>query len=353
MQEQEKVSQNGKHRQSDDMNAQGLELAASMIREILVDFFGSLIPGFLFVMFAVPMVIWTLAMLLGIDATAWEAIFSPNFAIPSSVSSMLVFLVIALSYVLGFVFSRGDTQTPDQKSIAYILNKNRKNRDIGRDVIQERSSAEAIRESHSEQTSQLTCRNKQFCRDLSRSEGAQFPYSHLGEYLEARGLDGLAAHVPWRGKANSIDNRSKMFINILKIRLQAWNPRKCGDITRNEAHVRMMSSSWYAAQLLQWVYLALLALILAAWSLHQAWQHQFQPGFQFLSLIVTVLLVLLFAAMLLRRAIVTFLHYQRVREIVFVLGTAEAALKQDCDWIFDGFVAPPDQAKVVPSSQNG
>ncbi len=335
--------------QPDDMNAQGLELAASMIREILVDFFGSLIPGFLFVMFAVPMVIWTFAMLLGRDPNAWKAIFSPNFAIPSSVSSMLVFLVIVLSYVLGFVFSRRDPKTPDQKSIAYILNKNRKNRDTDRDVIQERSPIGAGREIHSEQTPQLTCRNKQSCRALSRSEGAQFPYSHLGEYLKARGLDDLAAHVPWRGKANSIDNRSKMFINILKIRLQAWNSRKCGDITRNEAHVRMMSSSWYAAQLLQWVYLALLALILAAWSLHQVWNHQFQSGFQFPNLITTVLLVLLFAATLLRRAIVTFLHYQRVREIVFVLGTAEAAFKQGCNWIFDGFDAPSDQAQVASS----
>ena len=57
----------------------------------------------------------------------------------------------------------------------------------------------------------------------------------------------MAKIVPRKGE-KGLDHRTKMFLNILKIRLQLAAADKCGEIVRNEAHVRMMSSVWYAAR---------------------------------------------------------------------------------------------------------
>jgi hypothetical protein len=140
-------------------------------------------------------------------------------------------------------------------------------------------------------------------------------------------LDHLAKRVPWQGNSETIEKRSKMFINILKIRLQHWNPRQCVEIVRNEAHIRMMSSVWYAARLLQQVSLVLLvvAAVLCRWK---------EPALSEISLVV---LTLFLGVEWLRRAITTFLHYQRVREIVFVLESAHVAWREGCSYIFEGF----------------
>ncbi len=342
---------NENHR-PEDVTAQGLDLAASLIRELFVDFLGSLFPGFLFTMFAVPMVLWTGAVLLGRGLPDWSGI-APPFQVPNSV---LFSLLIVVSYVVGFVFSRRDPKVPDQKSLAYILRKDW--RDIERAVVRprpRRSEHELDPETMGKAARLFRRLNpgnwaimrrwveiaaewfpslkiKMESKKLARGEGGQFPYSHLREYLEARGLHHLAQHVPWRGSGN-IDRRSKLFINLLKIRLQCWNPRKCGDIVRNEAHVRMMSSSWYAARLLQEIYmLLLLALLLAAFD----WvPFHFQAQFPWA--IVVVLCALLIAATVLRRSVVMFLHYQRVREIVFVLATAHASWNEGNKEVFEGF----------------
>jgi hypothetical protein len=103
---------------------------------------------------------------------------------------------------------------------------------------------------------------------LIEREGGQFPYSHLYEYLTERGLKHIADYVPWRGnEEGSHGLRTKMFINLLKIRLHYMVPLKCGEIVRNEAHIRMMSSVWYAASALRW-----LCLVAAAGNRPRYWE---------------------------------------------------------------------------------
>ncbi|HWB05366.1 MAG TPA: hypothetical protein VG796_20195 [Verrucomicrobiales bacterium] len=95
------------------------------------------------------------------------------------------------------------------------------------------------------------------------AEKIEYPYTHLFEYLTYRGLHHLAAIVPWKGKEGDTPPlRTKFFINALKIHLSFHVPGKCGQIVRNEGHIRLMSSVWYAARALAGV--TVLGLVLVA-----------------------------------------------------------------------------------------
>lgn len=341
---QENDRHRGKAEPSDDLNAQGLELAATMIREVLVDFFGCLIPGFLFVMFAAPLVAWTEIMLLGQDPSRFRNVLTPAF-IPSSIAFSLV---MAVSYVLGFVFSRRELALPDRKSVRHILRKNWD--DDWRAAVQEdKGSAGTSRDKQKRSLSQwLHILRK--TREISKQPGAQFPYSHLHLYLEKRGFQDLARYVPWHSTDSASENRkkahrSKHFINILKIRLQRWDSRKNVDIIRNEAHIRMMGSSWYAVRLLQTVYIVLLVLLTLAGWVQPSWKLPIHHLVVFPLNTEVFIVTLLIAATWFRIAIVSFLHDQRLREIVFVLANADSAYKEGCSTIFEGFWTPPSSGK--------
>lgn len=332
---------------------EGLGLAASLIREFFVDFLGSLVPGFLFTMFAAPMAIWTGAEILH-GPLKWQQVLSSV----NSLGYAPFLLILVVSYVLGCVFARRDPKVADQKSLAYILRKDWAG--MSRGVVQPRAQdakdhkakLDGILKKKALMRWLSFLEFRQFTKHLAHSEGGQFPYSHLYEYLSSRGLDHLARHVPWQGVEESISKRSKMFINVLKIRVQSWNPRLCGDIIRNEAHVRMMSSVWYAAQQLQRVYIVILALLLLDGQYRGAWKlpTKLDPPLPSMVIIFASLITLLIAATLLRKAIVTFLHYQRVREIVYVLETAHFALRQGYKTIFEGLEdgQDPTPGNAVP-----
>lgn len=319
----------------EDVTAQGLDLAASLVRDLFVDFFGSLVPGFLFTMSTVPMMLWTGAVLLGKSPS-----YGPDRSGLSEVPNSILFtLLIVVSYVVGHMFSRRDPKIPDQKSLAYILRTNWD--DLDRSVVQpkagdrEKFKVESGKSIGTKIRSWFEVRRK--AREMAKSPGGQFPYSHLRIYLSKRGLDHLALHVPWDGDAEQIDTRSKLFINLLKIRIQYRSPRKCGDIVRNEAHVRMMSSVWFAAQLLQYVCAVLMCVILASAYNRRQWSPVFSFSKDFPLSITMVIVTLLICVTVLRRAIIYFLHYQRVREIVYVVATAHASLLDGNLKIFQGF----------------
>jgi hypothetical protein len=326
---------------------EGLDLAASLVRELFVDLLGSLVPGFLFIVFATPMVLWAGAAIFR-DSLHWEKVTGAV-----SLPGYLVFSVaIIVSYVLGCVFSRRDPKVPDQKSLRHILTKDWANLD--RCVVQPRKDKERTQRKKIDAVpagrmfrALRLWKRWRFAKNLAGSEGGQFPYSHLYEYLRCRGLDHLAQHVPWKGTDESLDKRSKMFINVLKIRIQHWNPRQCGELVRNEAHVRMMSSVWYATGLLEGLYSVLLLLLFATAYSRQTWKLPLQLEPQFPGLLVVVLFAFILGAFVLRRAIVSFLHYQRVREIIYVLETAHATWREGNRTIFEGFAA--DEKLTVES----
>ena len=301
------------------------ETVGSLVREFFIDFLGSLLPGMWFTLLATP-----LAMLS--TFLFWEALTQPsqhgNFELMLTAARdfriELVLAFLVFSYVFGGVFFRQDPKEPDQESAAYILHKTKK-ADLARSVIQPSEEEYAALPSEGLSAKQAS--------ELAKGEGGQFPYSHLKKYLNERGLWHLAEMVPWDwSKPGQHGFRTKMFINVLKMQLQQLAPDKCAEVVRNEAHIRMMSSLWYAASGL-WR-LSLVSAIAVLFPVAMAivmYLLEARNPFMLLPETCGVLVLagisFVFAAWLQSR-IRRFFHYQRVREIVYVLETFHIATER-------------------------
>lgn len=318
------------------------------LREFFVDLLGSLVPGFFFISLATPLLVWLL-LLFRDSISVYMFLFLrdsiklysgiPIVSLPvefiTSFRIELIAAALVFAYVLGSVFFRQDTKVPDQESAAYILANITDENEVGRLVIQPPDEEWKLIKAKKRQTGEKLFTKEQANR-WATGEGGQYPYSHLKQYLERRGLGHLAAYVAWDWTKEGDhdeerklrDLRSKMFINVLKARLQYCVPEKCSEIIRNEAHIRMMSSVWYACKALQklywWILIAsVLPIVVIVFGMHN-----FRIIFPLLMQIAALALFSAVPAKLLRLPIKKFIHYQRVREIVFVLETAWFA--QEC-----------------------
>jgi len=285
------------------------------LSEILVDFFGSLVPGLIFVV--------TLVVLFGLTVVTWLNLFSQLWEVDSSFNANsalqslggllspywlgVFFFMLMLAFVAGHFFFRQDPRGPDLASFKQI-------------------------------TSPMESTERQDWVVRGDDYG-EFPYPNLHGYLESRGLNHLAQLVHWRNgdvepvapalESSDDVRRTKNFINILKIRLSFHCPEKLSTIARNEAHIRLMSSTWYMAREL--IYLSggsfLLSVIPLIWaiSLWESKKYQIHVLAHVLSVIVP--LAVLGGSLRAQIIINKFLHYQRVREIVFVLETAYTAFR--------------------------
>ena len=119
-----------------------------------------------------------------------------------------------------------------------------------------------------------------YCAKLLKMN-VEFPYLYLKKYLVSRKLDDLAAVVTWGPEdANSKQIRSKMSVNNIKIRLLALHPEK-GKITiRNEAEVRLATSSWHASKALSIFSLGIILTVLIAYSISRSSKSGTFAGFQ-------------------------------------------------------------------------
>ncbi|MBC8434160.1 hypothetical protein [Desulfobacula sp.] len=100
-----------------------------------------------------------------------------------------------------------------------------------------------------------------------RPNEVQFPYNNLKKYLESRGFNHLLEYIKWgpsdvtnsdggfkdpndqnNDKVSKEGQRSKTVINRAKIRIAFYLPENTINIIRNEAHIRLASSMWYAAK---------------------------------------------------------------------------------------------------------
>jgi len=274
------------------------------IWDFLVDLLGSLVPGILFISLALLSVIWPgLSLIREVQRgtpTSTQLLEQATRFAESFHLEMLAFFVVA-SYVAGHFLFRQDPKVPDGYSYR-------------------RASATFTEKEKSTWVVQKDP------NDPKADVDVQFPYRYLNEYLEARDLNHLAKLIPWKGTDSSTHHkRTKSFINILKIRLMFYFPERCGQITRNEAHVRLMSSIWYASNALRRTAVAgvatgIVAGVLAAWNTNSL-QVQFIVPTGFSAIIIVL-------AIWARRTIERFLHYQRVREVIFVLETAYNAGKE-------------------------
>ena len=151
--------------------------------------------------------------------------------------------------------------------------------------------------------------------------------------------------VPWRAGGDQADHRSKTYINLLKIRLTYHHPEKCGAVVRNEAHVRLASSTWYVARVLRLVGILAAVIVLCAFGRGlclESGAHFLSVSYKYLPALIPPVFVL-WMAVYCKRKIEEVLHYQRLREVCFVLETAYTAF---CD--NPGLLNPPFE-KFTPS----
>lgn len=275
------------------------------ISDILVDFLGALFPGLLFsitIVFTLGSTYFylihqfkTILLKANIDIedlNIFESLKELSNGI-GYISFYLLILILVVSYVLGSFLFRKDPKYPDTASFKRVLKKMTPEQKI----------------KWVEQYTEDDKKNSDFV--------IEFPYRNLKAYLDARGLQHLSKFVPW--DINNPDNRSKAFINRLKIRIHFFYPDKTGNILKNEGHIRLMSSLWYLCNYLKTLSLLCLSINLLTFFIGLYWNYT-----TILYFIISVFLsafIFLFAAYG-KKIIETFIHYQRVREIFYVLETA-------------------------------
>ena len=333
-------------------------------REVAVDFFGSLVPGIVFILassatLGVAVTATTLALTIGVDPRyAGLGVIAAVSQIRSSIepfSLEILVLLVLLSYVIGHTFYRQDPKEADRRSFERLYPHKREpilrwpwTRVKGANEWKSPHVQWLVKRRRPKKLSEAEESEKKL--DLDRwvaddRKSCEFPYSHLYRYLEHRGLRHLLPLAPWGRPSGGEDEttreaciaRSKNFINILKIRLHFYFPDKCGAIARNEAHVRLMSSTWYMARQLTLPVLAALTITLVGIAV--AIQHGMvskRPALVALLAISALFAVGVgIAASLAVKSIEKVLHYQRVREVVWVLETAYTAFRANPEVLSD------------------
>ncbi|MFW6161217.1 MAG: hypothetical protein ACODAJ_00520 [Planctomycetota bacterium] len=142
----------------------------------------------------------------------------------------------------------------------------------------------------------------------------EFPYRGLARYLLARRMPTLARAVPWREDPQDRHplNRSKHYINRIKEWIRCELPSEYDTVARNESHVRMVASMWYATRTALWLFLlyAFYGLLVAATGGQSFWY-------------VGVPLLMIVVLGWIKVKIEVFIHYQRVCEIVTIMCMTE------------------------------
>ncbi len=284
----------------------------SAIREFIVEFLGSLVPGVAFLIAVIPAFvapIWSIA----ITFLRHPAVDFPTLPGSASVSTIIFlqfpllmgFFVIA--YIAGHLFYRQNPKTADAASFKRISD-----------------DASKRGEGHENKNGMV--------RELTDEQGrkrtpVEFPYHFLYEYLDERGIDYLANRVPW--DKTSHKRRAKHFANALKLRIQTVSPEGSALLARNEAHIRLSSSMWYVCRtLIGASWLGLSAFVFVG-IVSQLVPSSVKLEFSVILLFpIFTLLVSHFTKVAIERS----LHYQREREILFILEVAH--------WLFISDRAP-------------
>lgn len=331
-----------------------------LLNDLYVDLLGSLVPGLFTVILGGAVVFLTLSVIntaifarVSTSSVAWEGVGTFLAGFHWEVAT----IVVVSSYIVGVIFFRQDPQRPDGLSALRVWLRSTEEDRPGLAAQSTKSTLSPTGQRLDGPKLSWMGRTIALLRAQHYAKGLEldtkFPYLHLKCYLSARGLTHLAPYVPWCPKVSATKGyRTKMFINILKLRIHARAPEICRDIIRNEAHVRLATSVWYASTCLMWIAGCSLLAILGISPLcvgNRMGSELFAP----ISLAALVFLFCLTSRYDLNRCI----HYMRVREVVYVLETALLAERISGKPIFAELsekVTPVDctkchQARMVPS----
>lgn len=269
----------------------------------LVEFLGILVPGAIFLLACMLALVLPLATVVdfleGTPSRTTQQLYEFSKVLISPSFGTLIIIAI-VSYVVGHLFFRQDPKHPDTCSFT------------------------RVKEQIGEEGPVRLCEDeKAFNRlnGLQNDHNLEFPYRYLHEYLTDRGMLHLAELIPWRGSdPTTYHLRTKHFLNILKIRLEFVFPNQYLRIQRNEAHVRLMSSMWYSAHALQFVAGCGACIGFLVFGASVNGKDSFYPSPYFGAWLIPCFIII--TASVLKRNIEAFLHYQRIREIVFILEAA-------------------------------
>ncbi|WP_028857476.1 hypothetical protein [Psychrilyobacter atlanticus] len=301
-------------------------------REHLVDIFGTLVPGILFLNFTIFTLAWPIwAILAEFDdkrLMTYE-IAKRIIKFTKFFKSEIGIVLIIISYAFGRIFFRLNKDKVDEDSYRYIARKKLLNKETlenwvvrKKGEVSENWIVRKIKEISEYWVIRSTKNESPIC---------DYPYYYLYEYLESKGMSHLTKFVPWRGEdEETYKYRATHRINAIKIRLMYYEPYSFTYIFRNEAHIRMMSSIWYVM-----TYILRLGLILIIISIILLLYFPIDPSYLVTRRIIPILtsFIMLVLAFIIKRAIKKIYHFMRVREIVLILEGAYIASIENPDFL--------------------
>jgi hypothetical protein len=303
----------------------------SRFNDVYVDLLGSLLPGLFSVLLGGFMLAFTFSTIYGMvfaSTLLGQNAFGFLKDLIHSLHLEISVVTLVLAYIVGSVFFRQDPKRPDENSAVYVWMKSSPEERGGLAVQSEREIPPETRVGFLDRTLSALWPAR-YARKYNLD--TQFPYLYMRCYLGARGLTHLTQYVPWCGGSLEMTKgfRTKMFLNILKIRLQSMTPELCRDVVRNEAHVRLATSVWYSATWLFAVscFCQLCLAITLGMAPHRsatAFRDTYAPG-------VTAAFVMALCFVM-RSQLRKCIHYMRVREVVYVLEASHLASKRAPDF---------------------
>jgi len=149
----------------------------------------------------------------------------------------------------------------------------------------------------------------------------QFPYVYYDTYLVKRNELDMVKLAKW---CFDKDSRTKNAINSYKMKIRLRAKEAYNIIVKNEAHIRMASSSYRVAKImcakksLSFIFFFLLILLIPFGKCYCI--EYLYPDIVKFSLIILCMPFLIFVLnKFIQKSVIKFMHYQRMREIFFVL----------------------------------
>ena len=286
------------------------------VQGFMIKLLGGLVPGILFLSGAsfslIPATYLVICFASGVKPISLIK-FGGNFfnAIkntPSTIWIPVFGIIVTLAYVVGHLFYRRDPKKPDQRSFKIQLKKPEfPTKDIKDRVVK-------LRE-------ELVC---------SEEKEVEVPYPSGKENIGRRGLCHICSLILSKDSDHE-HYRNKNVINLLKRYIKYHFPEKYRTIIRNEAHIQLTSSLWYVSHTLRVFCIIGFALVLITVLIIHGFKFD-KAYIPYISFLIPQVFVFL-ASEYSRIRIEKFIHYQRLREVIFVLETTFAALRESPQYL--------------------
>jgi hypothetical protein len=313
-----------------------------LLDEFIVEFLGSLVPGILFAVSLILIFVPSFCAffsVLGKEPTPYSLtsilvkfLYSAKET-PYMIWFGIIMIGLILSYLFGHLFYRCDPKVPNQKSFSRITKERKPFKKWLTELlirIKEGNTGDQKKEEDEKDKRKQWLRENFACES---EEDCEFPFSYMHKYLELRGHTHLLPLVKW---TKNRDHRSKTIINLFKIRLQYYFPEQYRRILRNEAHVRLSTSAWYmagASVKFASIGIAICFISAVLYFLKFLYYNSssgnsiiFFDLLDFLSHALFLPLVVYFFSLYLIFKLEKFIHYQRIREVFYVLELTYTSL---------------------------